>query len=76
MFDQEHNRVLHDAARRFRDGCLCEDCGVCAYCSCILSCLEELNMNSASVGEESDDGVVPENIGSRFQPALSPKFAS
>ena len=55
MCEQEHNRVLRDAARRFPDGCLCEDCGMCAYCSFILSRLDERNRTCGSLSEESGD---------------------
>lgn len=62
MCEQEHNKVLREAALRFPGGCLCEDSGVCAYCRFILSCLDERDMNCASLGEESDDGALPDNI--------------
>jgi hypothetical protein len=41
MREQEQNRVLRDAARLFPEGCLCEDCRLCAYCCFILSLLGE-----------------------------------
>jgi len=59
MREQEHNRILRDAAHRCPEGCLCEDCGVCAYCRFILSCLDKRSMNCASRGEEQDDGAIP-----------------
>ena len=62
MFEQEHNRVLSDAARRFPEGCLCEDCGVCAYCCFILSSADKRNMNGVSLGEEPDDSAFLNNI--------------
>lgn len=60
--EQEHNKALRDTARRFPEGCLCEDCGVCAYCCFILSCLDERNMNWMSPGEEADVAAVLDNI--------------
>lgn len=62
MFEQEHNRVLRDAVRRFPEGCLCEDCGVCAYCCFILRWLDERNMNCTSLGEEPDAGALLDDI--------------
>lgn len=59
MREQEHNRILREAAQRFPDGCLCEDCGACAYCCFILSCLDERNMNWILPNEERDDGAIP-----------------
>ena len=62
MFEQQHNRVLREAARRFPEGCLCEDCGVCCYCRFILSSLDEWNMNCTSLDEELDGGALPDNL--------------
>jgi hypothetical protein len=61
MCEPEDNRVLRDAACRFPEGCLCEDCGECAYCRFILSCLGDRNMFCAASGEP-DDGAFPENV--------------
>jgi hypothetical protein len=61
MFEQEQNKVLRDAARRFPDGCRCEDCGVCAYCCFILSCLNERNIFCAA-SAEPDDCAFPNNM--------------
>jgi len=62
MCEQEHNRVLRDAACRFPEGSLCEDCGECAYCCFILSCLDERNMFCAASGEESDDSAFSDKV--------------
>jgi hypothetical protein len=62
MFEQEQNKVLRDAGRRFPDGCLCEDCGVCAYCCFILSCLNKGYVNCAAVGDEPNDCAFSNNM--------------
>jgi len=62
MFEQDHNRVLRRAPRHFPDGCLCEDCGVCAYCRFILSLLHGRNMNCALDCEQPNERVLPGDI--------------
>lgn len=61
MFEQKHNKVLRDAASRFPEGCLCEDCGVCAYCRFILNYLDKRSMNFKSPSEEPHDSTFLEN---------------
>lgn len=60
MFEQKYNEVLRDAACRFPEGCLCEDCGVCAYCLFILNYLDKRS-NFMSPSEEPPDSTFLEN---------------
>jgi len=62
MSEQDHNRVLRDAARCFPEGCLCEDSIECAYCRFILMCLGTRNRTCASPSEKGDDDASPDNV--------------
>jgi hypothetical protein len=46
MFEQEQRKLLNDAANKFPEGCVCEDCGVCPYCRFIVTHLSGRNTNS------------------------------
>jgi hypothetical protein len=62
MSEQNHNRVLRDAARCFPEGCLCDDSGECSYCRFILICWGKRNRTCASPCEKRDDDVFPDNL--------------
>ena len=46
MFEQEQRKLLNDASARFPEGCLCEDCGECAYCRFIMNQLSDRSTHS------------------------------
>ena len=62
MFEQEQRWLLNDAASKFPEGCLCEDCGECAYCRFILNHLTDRGMNPIEDIKKTPNELLRENV--------------